>query len=537
MSAAAALWAAANVPGWAAYRLALRDPRRIQEAHLRALLERNAASAFGRLHGFAEIRDIADYQRRVPLQSWADVQPWVDRIAGGETGVLTSEPVLLLESTGGSTSSKQVPSTRSLQAEMRAAVAPWVTDLHLRRPGLARGRAYWSISPAIGVKAAGAAVPVGFEDDAAYLGGRWQRLVTATLAVPAAVRHVTDLTAFRYATLLFLLHARDLVLVSVWHPSFFTLLLDALAPNLEQLIRDVHDGTLTPPVPLSPALQATLGSRLRARPARAREVERIGPRAAPLWPRLRLVSCWGDGHAGQLLPALQARLPGVEIQPKGLLATEGCVTIPFAGTTPLAVRSHVFEFLDGAGVHLVDDLEPGRQYSVVLTTGGGLYRYRLGDRVEVTGRLARTPTLRFLGKEDHVADLVGEKLDEGFVARCLANVLASVGEGSWPGPAFALLAPDRTASPAGYTLYVDGLPMPRLAARVDAALAGRGDYRYARELGQLAPVRLFRIRGSGSEEYLDACRRAGQRLGDIKPLALSRRDDWSSVFPGGYVDA
>ena len=111
--------------------------------------------------------------------------------------------------------------------------------------------------------------------------------------------------------------------------------------------------------------------------------------------------------------------PGVEIQPKGLLATEAFVTIPFAGRHPLAIRSHFFEFLEGDRPRMAHQVEPGGIYSVVVTTGGGLYRYRLEDRVEVTGFVGRTPSLRVLGKEGHVSDLRGEKLHESFVAGAL----------------------------------------------------------------------------------------------------------------------
>jgi hypothetical protein len=530
MNAAGVLWPAANAPGWLSFRRALRDPRRAQEERLRVILARNADSAFGREHGFRDVLSLAEFQRRVPLQDWGDVRPWVDRIAKGEAAVLTREPVRMLEGTGGSTAAKRIPYTASLQAEFRAAIAPWIFDLHLHRPRLLRGRAYWSITPVVPAQAP-EAVPTGFEDDAAYLGARWQRLVDATLAVPSAVRHVTDLDAFRYVTLLFLLHARDLALVSVWHPSFLTLLLDALEPHFDALVRDLHDGTLTPPAPIEGRLRAALLSRLRASPLRSRVVANAGPQAlVRIWPRLALVSCWADGHAAELLPALQARLPGVEIQPKGLLATEGCVTIPFAGALPLAIRAHVFEFLEGKTARLSHELEVGHRYSVVLTTGGGLYRYRLHDRVEVTGRLEQTPTLRFLGKEDQMTDLVGEKLDEGFVARCLEGALRGGGAG------FAILAPDRTATPAGYTLYLDHPPPATLAFRLEAALKEHGDYRYARSLGQLRAVRVFQIEGGGGATYLEACRRSGQRLGDVKPLALSRRDDWSQVFAGRYSD-
>ena len=62
------------------------------------------------------------------------------------------------------------------------------------------------------------------------------------------------------------------------------------------------------------------------------------------------------------------------------IGEEGC---------PLAVRSHFFEFIDqdfprsaaaaDRPTRLGHELEEGREYSLVLTTSGGLYRYLLRD--------------------------------------------------------------------------------------------------------------------------------------------------------------
>jgi GH3 auxin-responsive promoter len=524
-------WTGANVPAWVRYRAALDDPRRAQEALLLGYLRENASTAFGRAHGFARIRRMAEYQDLVPLARWADVAPWVDRIAAGERDVLTRSPVRVLEPTGGSTAAKRIPYTTALQRELRRAVGPWTFDLARRDPRLARGRSYWAITPVLAGRSErrGTGVQVGFEDDAEYLGGRWRRLVESTLAAPGALRLVADVESFRYLTLLFLLAARDLTLVSVWHPSFLTLLLEALPRHWDRLLADIAEGALRPPGPVSEAVRAVLDRRLAADPRRAKELRRAGPEdATRIWPQLRLVSCWGDGHAALHLPALRRSVPGVPIQVKGLLATEACVSIPFAGRRPLAVRSHFFEFLEEGRARLAHELEEGGVYSVVVTTGGGLYRYRLEDRVQVDGLVGRTPSLRFLGKEGHVSDLVGEKLREDFVAGALARTF----EAFSLRPRFALLAPRTDTERPRYALYLEcDTPLPDgMPLRLERQLEEQGDYRYAVALGQLAPVEVVSISGDGLGAYLRRCQELGQRLGDIKPLALSPRPGWSSIF-------
>ena len=533
---AGAAWMSTNIAGYYRYRAALSDPAVTQEAILKHYLRANADTAFGRAHRFPLIRSVDEYQASVPLASYADFSQSIDDIWIGKQAILTRDPVRSLALSSGSVSAaKRIPYTARLQREFRRAIAPWVADLYRGRPQLILGSSYWSITPvARDPTPEPGVIPVGFEEDGEYLGAVWKRLVDATLAVPGAVRFVRDVDAFRYVTLLFLLRRPDLSLVSVWHPSFLTLLLDALPLNWDSLIKDVRGGTIDPPSGLPAAIERDLRSGLRPNPRRAEELAAVGPEDyTAIWPRLQLVSCWADGHAAFSLRTLRRMLPGVQIQPKGVLATEAVVTLPFQGLMPLAVRSHFFEFLREGRTYLAHQLVPGEVYSVVVTTGGGLYRYRLEDRIEVDGFVQRTPSLRFLGKEDCVSDLCGEKLNETFVAGALDQACARFRVA----PRCALVAPDLSGVPQGYTLYLetDAEPPPALSGLLDEYLASNPHYRYCRTLGQLAPVRLFHVTGSMFSLYLSRCRDLGQRLGDVKPIALSPKAGWSDVFPGHYL--
>lgn len=536
------LWVAGNLGRWRRFRDALADPGREQRRRLRQILAANAHTAFGRRHGFGRIASVADFRRRVPLAGYDEVEPWVARIRAGEPRVLTRDPVRrLVPSSGSTAAAKLIPFTRTLQAEFNRALGPWVVDLYRRHPRLARGRAYWSISPpaaaAAGTETEASAVPVGFADDTAYLGGRARGLVARTLAVPAAVAGLAGLEAFRHATLLALLQAEDLALISVWHPSFLTLLLEPLGRHWDRLLADLAAGTFHPPGAAAGGSGDLVGPAFAPAPRRAERLARLGPsRPAALWPHLAVISCWADGHAAAPAAALAERFPGVAVEPKGLMATEAFVSLPFGGRRPLAVTSHFFEFLDDAGrPHLADELVAGGEYAVVVTTGGGLARYRLGDRVRVEGYLDATPCLRFLGKEDQVSDRCGEKLADGHVAAVLERLLG----GSGVEADFALLAPDETGGRPGYTLYLQARcpPPPGLAAGLERELAANPHYHACVRLGQLAPARVFRVEGDPHHVYLEHRRRGGHRLGDVKPAALSPEAGWSERFHGRYEPA
>lgn len=484
VSIANAIWFLTCLPAWHRFSRAISHPAVAQGNILRRLIERAAHTEFGREHRFDQIRNYKDFVERVPTRNYGDLSAWIDRIRQGKHNLLTPERVNRLATTSGTTGGRKlIPYTNQLQAEFGRAVDPWIVDLFLSDPKLMTGPAYWSITPVISEeRVEDSAVPIGFEEDSEYLGGLRRRLINWIMAVPSDVRRARSVDEFRDQTLMHLRRHRDLRLISVWHPSMLTILMSGVSAE--------------PP---------------------------------ELWPDLRLISCWADAQATTAAAELQQRFPGAKIQAKGLIATEAIVSIPFRGQHPVAVCSHFLEFIDEGGkVRLVQDLLLGARYQVIVTTGGGLWRYRLNDVVCVDGFVQRTPSIRFLGKAGAISDLFGEKLSDAFVARVLEQLRV---EGEL-NARFAMLAPEDNA----YVLFVQGTASRATRERLDRLLRDNPHYAYCRDLGQLAPPRLFEITSDDAHaDMVMRLRNEGQRLGDIKPAALSVRTGWSKHFQGHFV--
>jgi hypothetical protein len=392
----------------------------------------------------------------------------------------------MFETSSGSTSAaKLIPYTRSLRTEFQEAIRAWMYDLYASHPTIAHGRHYWSITPLHREqrKTVGS-IPIGFDDDAEYLGSLEQWLSSKLFAVPSSVGKLRDMEACLTATRDYLRKARDLRFISVWSPSFLELILDGFDES-----------------------------------------------PASLWPDLAVVSCWGDAASRAGFAALQKRLPGVELQAKGLLATEGVMTIPLesmGGSVP-CLNSHFYEFIPAGAspgddtTLLCDELEAGSEYSLVMTTGGGFWRYRIGDRVRCVRLEGKLPVLEFVGKEDGISDLKGEKLNPFFVGRALDALRSAHNLGA----AFLMLAPSDDGS--SYTLIAGGSGRGvSLDTELDVLLQENPHYRYCRELGQLAPVRLVPAPANAAARYLERCVALGQRAGDVKPAALHREHGWES---------
>ncbi|MBA3485214.1 MAG: GH3 auxin-responsive promoter family protein [Pirellulales bacterium] len=539
-------WMAACHREARAYHRATGDVAQTQARVLRRIIRGNRDCWFGEQHRFAAIHNVRDFRDAVPLSNYDDYRSAVDRIARGERQVLTAESIELLEPTGGSTAGeKLIPYTASLRRSFQRAIRVWIWDLFSTRPKVRRGTAYWSISPLLAVgRTTSGGVRIGFDDDAAYLGTLEKHLVERTMAVPPAVALCPSIASCRYATLFFLLRDPRLSLISVWSPTFLTELLKSLWIDRDALCDDVGRGKISTSMgnedgPLNAEHFTPLPSRAKELKELFREAGDVSACVRAVWPRLSVISCWADGPSSTYAHNLSCYLDGIEIQPKGLLATEAFVSVPLTSqpAPALAIRSHFYEFVpaDSKSVQaarplLAHELEPGARYEVVVTTQGGLYRYQLHDQIEVVGFYRDTPLLKFIGKADATSDLVGEKLNDAQVEYALRAAFEKLELR----PRFAQLTAD--AAHASYVLRLfDDSPGDwsmrgdRLAAIVDAGLSSNSAYRYARELGQLQCVRVELMQEAEADSmvtsFLTSKSEAGRRFGDIKATTLVRSSD------------
>ncbi len=435
-------------------------------SRLQRLLELHVDTAFGRAHGFHAIHSPQDFREAIPPMNYEDHRSWIERCANGEAGVLAcAEPVGFERTSGTSSRPKWIPLTAGLQAEFARGLAFWFGGWRTRRPEVFEGKAYWALSPAgMEPETSKGGLSVGVTSDAAY----FPREVGETLAAWLVVPELSgDLQTLFDETAEALLATPDLSVVSVWSPTFL-LGIDAAVQRL-----------------------------------------RPGRTWSELWPKLALASCWADASSAPWIPLLRERLGKVPIEPKGLLATEGITSLPDAidGSPRLAEECHWHEFLDASG-RFTDfrDLRIRETYEVLLTTAGGLFRYRSGDRVRVTGNDG-IPRLRFVGRGGVISDLVGEKLHEDQV---LDSIMQSGSRG------FLVADPERP----GYDAWLED---EKQAASLELLLRRNPYFDQALKLRQLAPLRIHRLPASWAMKLgtsLAAAR--GCRVGDVKlPLLIA----------------
>lgn len=473
--------------------------RTVQRDYLMRLLRNNADTVYGKKYHFADIRHYEEFSEKVPLTVYEDYEPYIEQAAAGSKRILTAEDILLFELTSGSSGGKKlIPYTRSLKAEFQRGIRPWLYDIYDKADGVCRGKSYWSITPVTeGKSYTDSGIPIGFEEDAQYFGVVEQKIMEQLFAVRSDVKFTSSQEEFYFQTAVQLLNCRELSLISVWSPTFLSILCDFIRAHMGELAGYLPNGHRE----------------------QVRE-DVYQNRFDRVFPHLSLISCWMDGSAADYAEALKKRFPGVYFQPKGLLATECFVSLPLVGEegSRLSMYSHFFEFrsLSDGRIYTAEQLEKG-VYEVIVTTGGGFYRYGIGDRIEVLETYeGHPPRIRFLGRGRVCSDRFGEKLTEEFVRRVCTEL--GIQE------QFCLLAPEG----ARYCLYTtDGNIR---AERLEEALCESYHYNYCRKLGQLEPAVIRPVCGNPQEDYMRRLTNEGMRLGDIKPAYLSNRSGWERWF-------
>jgi hypothetical protein len=156
--------------------------------------------------------------------------------------------------------------------------------------------------------------------------------------------------------------------------------------------------------------------------------------ASDIFPHLRVA--FHGGTTFDLYSQKMQSLAGETVDHRNIYsAAEGPIAFQLAGASPgltPALDAVFFEFLPVAqairnnpDTVLLDEVECGVPYYILLTTQGGLLRYKIGDQVEFIEN--EPPLMRVLGRVEDQIDLSSEKLGVDDAAKALMQTADSLG--------------------------------------------------------------------------------------------------------------
>jgi hypothetical protein len=427
---------------------AVEDPQEAQSRLLETIVGRNRDTEYGRKHGFREVKDIASYQKNVPVIHYEDIRESIERMTRGEENVLTAEAPVMFSQTSGTTGEpKFIPVTPTCQRQ--GGTATWLYFARNDHPEMFDGKVITVVSPAVEGHTDGG-IPYG--STSGMIIRELPKIVQHTYAVPYEVFEIDDYTA-EYYTLLRFGMPENVSFLGSANPSSILMLAEMGDRLAEPLIRDIRDGKLGDEFDIRASLREILAPQLRPDPDRAKELEGLrearGGKLLPAdyWPQLALIGCWKGGTVSSYVerfpewydPDGRGMIP---VRDMGYLASEARMSVPVSDNGAggvLTVHLNLFELVPVEEVEAkpdnpeqwnilgVHEVEVGKEYHVIITTTGGLYRYDINDVIEVVDRWHNTPVVVFRRKGRGMTNLTGEKVSVNHLIEAVEKAAGSNG--------------------------------------------------------------------------------------------------------------
>jgi hypothetical protein len=524
---------------WRNFRRKSKFSKKTQLDYLSNVLKKNESVQFGSGHEFSRIKTVKDFQKLVPVSNYEDYTEYIDLIRKGQPNILTADAVTKFAlSSGTATATKLIPNTKSLLQEFNLCLGAWIFNLYRNIPDLLNGKAFWIISPSTKTSETQDEIKKGFENDSEYFSPARQWLIRNVFAVPDEVSQFCEGENYYFVLGTFLVRERNLRLISVWNPTVLLILLDKIILYQDPILKSLETGVLNVPEKMDSKPREILENKLGENSNRARDLRGIFGFGCSkeqiwkaVWPDLSLLSAWDSAWAAIPAMRLKELFPGVIFQGKGLLATEACITFPVFNRNldfiylP-AITSHFFEFEQQATkeIKLLDELQVNCSYEVIVTTGGGFYRYRLNDIVRCEGFSNGLPILVFEGKSDLVSDVAGEKLHEDHIMKILQNAFGKLHIES----PFFFLAPETEHGKTFYILFIQTdseFSISDLQKEIETGLCENFHYKHCRTLNQLGESAVFLLKADAPEKFYRFIQKSTTQ-GAFKQTILRKETGW-----------
>lgn len=426
-----------------------RNPNAVQGEVLTAILARNSSTEYLRRLGLSGCTNRDIFKRTAPLVTYEDLQPDIQRIANGDKSpILSSHPVSeFLTSSGTSAGERKLMPTIADEFERRSLLYSLLMPvMNQYVDGLDDGKGLYFLFVKSETKTPGGllARPVltsyykseWFRRQAEVAGNQYTSPVEAVLC--------QDVVQSMYSQLICgLVQRGEVVRVGAVFASGFLRAIRFLQERWPQLVEDIKERKLisgmVTDANLRSVVEAVMSrSGASGGAAAAAEIESECRKAnwqgiiKRLWPRAKYVDVIVTGSMAQYIPTLDFFAGGLPLVSTMYASSECYFGLNLTPLSPPSSVSYTllpnmayFEFLplseEPSPSNLVDlvDVQVGKDYELVITTYAGLYRYRVGDVLRVTGFHNKAPQFSFVCRKNVVLTIDSDKTDEDTLQRAI----------------------------------------------------------------------------------------------------------------------
>ncbi len=358
----------------------------VQQKTFQKLIAGARNTAFGKDHGFADIKTHADFQRQVPLRDYEGLRSYINRILEGESDVLwRGRPAYFAKTSGTTSGAKFIPLTKeSLPNHINSARNALLCYIHETGNArfLDRNLMFLSGSPELETKAN---IPT----------GRLSGIVNHH--VPSYLR-------------------------TNQRPSYQTNIIDDWEEKLDRVIDETLASDMSLISGIPPWVQMYF-DRLHERTD--------GKRIAEIFPNFSLFVYGGvnfEPYRRQIFESIGKQIASIETFP----ASEGFFAYQNQQDDPallmLLDSGIFFEFVPFEELGKkqpprlsIGEIEVDKNYALIINNNAGLWGYMIGDMVRF---VSKNPyKILFAGRTKHFISAFGEHVIGQEVERALAHAL------------------------------------------------------------------------------------------------------------------
>ncbi|KAJ4869744.1 Indole-3-acetic acid-amido synthetase GH3.5 [Raphanus sativus] len=434
----------------------------VQRQVLEEILTRNANVEYLRRHDLDGRTDRETFKNVMPVITYEDIQPEINRIANGDKSpILSSKPISeFLTSSGTSGGERKLMPTIEEELDRRSFLYSFLMPVMSQFvPGLDKGKGMYFLFIKSESKTPGG-LPARPVLTSYYKSSHFKERPFdpyTNYTSPNETILCPDSYQSMYSQMLCGLYQHDEVLrVGAVFASGFIRAIKFLEKHWTELVRDIRTGTLSSSI-TDPSVREAVAKILKPSPKLAEFVESECKKKSwqgiitRLWPNTKYVDVIVTGTMSQYIPTLDYYSNGLP-----LVCTMYASSECYFGVNlrPLCKPSEVsytliptmayFEFLPvhrNTGVtnsinlpkaltekeqqELVDlvDVKLGQEYELVVTTYAGLCRYRVGDLLRVTGFKNKAPQFSFICRKNVVLSIDSDKTDEVELQNAVKNAV------------------------------------------------------------------------------------------------------------------
>lgn len=528
-----------------------KNPMKAQQKLLNKIIKKNKNCELGKKLGFADIHSMEEFREKVPLSTYEDYDALVDRmIHNREKNIMyTGANIRYCSSSGSVGKPKVLPKSIFDLWNMQCCGFSCTVATTARHIKKHKGKKLPAIMGPLVIILTGHKL-----EDGKMCNGAGQ--VPLTYLKPFSDFFVTspvsllypeheELLDTSYLQLRFALQEKKVSYIGSIVITLVTTMFDYLEENWEQLCDDIEHGTIGENIKITPELRAEYEKKLKPNPKRAeflRNEFRKGfdtPIAPRIWPKLT----FAYGMIGSNLKVYVEKLrrsigDDIPIHNMGYAAAEGFFAMPTELDThdsALIPYSIFFEFIpvnddiddddetETPKTLLLNEVEVGKKYELVVTNSSGLYRYRMEDIVQVTRMHNDTPVIEFLYRKNLSMNVANEKTTTAMVDYAAKKMFERT-ESDFVGYSFY---PDFSSNPPRYCLFteikgdVTEEKRQQMIDVLDEELKDVNEkyYKY-RRWGMLNRPEILILKPNAYWDYRESLRAQGVVLNQIKPVTV-----------------